>query len=217
MMARKLEPAYTGVPRVNLMPRSETDRREREALTGKWMWGVLAAIVVACLIIAGAFGLTWVANQRLAAEQAQTNQLVTELAGLSDISGALATERELTQFRAEAMGADFSWAPVIGAVTGALPGGTSLTGFDVTSGGDPVPGSNPKTSVGLAGTFTVNSATPLDMAATIRAIRAAPGVMAADGLAITASNVAVGAYQYQLNVTFNQTIYSGQYETKGAK
>ncbi|GAA4354145.1 hypothetical protein [Microbacterium rhizosphaerae] len=216
-MARRLEPAYAGVPRVNLMPRSETDRREREALGRKWMWGVLGAILVACMIIAAAFGLTWVANERLAAEQAQTNQLVTELVGLSDVSGALASQRELTQFRAQAMGSDFAWAPVIGAVTSALPGGTTLTGFDVTSGGNPVTGSDPKTAVGLVGTFTVNSATPLDMASTVRAVRGASGVMAADGMAVTASNVVVGQYQYELSVTFNQTIYSGQYDTKVAK
>jgi hypothetical protein len=199
------------------MPRSETDRRERDALARKWVWGVLGAVVVACLIIAVAFGFTWVANQSLAAEQVNTNRLVTELTGLSDISGALATQRELTQFRAEAMGSDFAWAPVIGAINGALPPGTTLTGFNVTSGGDPVQGTDPKTAIGLTGTFTVSSATPLDMAATIRAVRAAAGVMAADGQAITSSNVSVGAYQYQLDVTFNQTIYSGQYAVKAAK
>jgi hypothetical protein len=216
-MARQPVPAYAGIPRVNLMPRSEIDRRERDALARKWMWGVLGAIVLACLIIAAAFGVTWVANQSLAAEQARTNQLVTELASLSDISGALATERELTQYRAEAMGADFAWGPVIGAVTGALPAGTSLTGFDVTSGGNPVKGQDPKTAIGLTGTFRVDSPTPLDMAATIRAVRSAPGVMAADGKAVTASNVSAGSYQYQLTVTFNQTIYSGQYAVKAAQ
>jgi hypothetical protein len=197
------------------MPRPEVERREREALTRKWMWGVLAALVAACVIIAAAFGLTWLANQRLAAEQAQTNQLISELAGLSDISGALATERELTQFRAQAMGYDFEWAPVIGALTEALPGGTSLTGFDVTSGGDPVAGSDPKTAVGLTGTFTVASNTPLDMAATIRAVRGAQGVLAADGQDISSSGAT--AYQYQLTVTFDQTIYSGTYAAKGTK
>jgi hypothetical protein len=216
-MARQPVPVYAGVPRVNLMPRSETDRRERDVLARKWLWGVLGAVILACVIIAGAFGLTWFANQQLVAEQAETNRLVTELAGLSDISGALATQRELTQFRAEAMGSDFAWAPVVGAVTGALPGGTVLTGFDLTSGGDPVTGADPKTAVGLIGTFTVNSNTPLDMAATIRAVRGATGVMTADGKAVTTSNVTVGAYQYELDVTFNQTIYSGQYAVKAVK
>lgn len=216
-MARQPEVAFAGAPRVNLMPRSEIERRERESLIRKWVWGVLGAVVLAALIAAGAWGLTWVANQRYAASQAETNQLVTQIAGLSDISQALATQRELTQFRSEAMGADFAWAPVISTVTGALPAGVSLTGFDVTSGGNPVPGTKPEDAVGLTGTYTLGSGTPLDMAATIRAVRAAPGVMNADGKAITSSNVSVGAYQYQLTVTFNQTIYSGQYAVKAAK
>ncbi|MDL9981378.1 hypothetical protein [Microbacterium candidum] len=216
-MARQPDLVFAGAPRVNLMPRSEIERRERESLTRKWVWGVLGAVVLTCVVIAAAYAFTLVANIRLASAQAQTNTLLTELAGLSDINSALATQRELTQFRAEAMGADFAWSPVVGAIAGALPPGTSLTGFNVVSGGDPVPGADPKTAVGLSGTYTVASATPLDMAATIRAIRAIPTVIYADGKSVTGGATKGGDYQYQLTVTFNQTIYSGQYAVKAAK
>lgn len=132
-MARAAVPAYAGMPRLNLMPRVEVARRERESLTRRWVWVALGAIVLTLLIIAGAFTVKFFADQRLVAEQARTNDLLVQLSALSEVSQALATEQELTQFRADAMAADFAWAPVIGKVTGILPAEVTLTGFDLTS------------------------------------------------------------------------------------
>ena len=56
-MAIELTPALAGAPRINLLPRSELDRRARERLTRRWVWGVFGAILVALLIIAGTFWL----------------------------------------------------------------------------------------------------------------------------------------------------------------
>ena len=110
-----------GVPRVNLMPPPEIERRKRASPVRGWTWAVFAAILVAVAIIAGAFALKFVADQALVAEQANSNVLITELASLSEVSGALATESELTAFRGDAMAADFAWAPVVATITGALP------------------------------------------------------------------------------------------------
>ena len=88
-------------------------------------------MLVAVLVVVGAFALKFVADQALVAEQAKTNALLTELSSLSEVSGALATEGEFTAFRADAMGADFAWAPVIATVAGALPADVRLTGFDL--------------------------------------------------------------------------------------
>ena len=57
----------SGFPRVNLLPRSEIVRRERDRLVRVWVWIVLAALLVAALIIAGAFAFKVFADQRLAA------------------------------------------------------------------------------------------------------------------------------------------------------
>ncbi len=51
---------FSGVPRVNLMPRSEVARRERDGLVRMWVWIVFGAIIVALLVIAGAFGFKFV-------------------------------------------------------------------------------------------------------------------------------------------------------------
>jgi hypothetical protein len=205
-----MNPVLGGLPRINLMPRSEIDRRERDALIRRWMWGVLGAVLVSMLIIAGGFAIKWLADQRLSAEQAESNALLSELAALSEVSQSLAIERELTNFRSEALGSDFNWAPVIESLADALPSGADLTGFELLSGGVPQ-GEDPAAEVGLVGTVTVGSRNPIDIVATVRALRQIPTIMAADGQSIGSSGLAEGGYSYVLTVAFNQTIYSNEY------
>ena len=201
---------FSGAPRVNLMPRVEVERRERDKLVRLWVWLVLGAIVVALLIIAGAFAFKLFADQRLVAEQARTNALLAEIASLSDVSQALATETELTEFRADAMANDLAWTPVVAKVINVLPADATLTGFDLTVGGAPQ-GEDPTLEQGVVGTVSIDSATPLDIVSIIRSLRGVEGVLYADGQSVTSSQVSEGRYAYQLDVEFDQTAYSNQY------
>lgn len=201
---------FSGVPRVNLMPRIEVARRERDKLVRLWAWLVVGAIVIALLVIAGAFAVKFLADQRLAAEQSRTNTLLTEIAALAEVSQALATEAELTGFRAEAMATDLAWSPAVAKVTGILPADTTLTGFDFAVGGVPQ-GDDPTAEPGLVGTFSVDSPTPLDIVEIIRSLRGVEGVLYADGQSVTSSQQSVGRYSYLLNVVLDQTAYSDEY------
>lgn len=209
-MSSAIISASLATPRVNLMPRSELARRERDNLVRGWVWGALGAIVVALLIIAAAFWLKYSADQRLVAEQNRTNQLLIELASLSDVSSALGTEQELTSFRADAMAVDLAWAPVVAKVAGILPDDTELTGFDFAVGATPT-GDDPATQAGIIGTVSFDSSTPLDIVELIRSLRGVEGVLFADGQSVTSQSTEGGRYAYLLNVTFDQTAYSGQY------
>ena len=201
---------YAGSPRVNLMPRSEIVRRERDSLVRMWVWIVLGAIVVAVLIIAGAFAFKLFADQRLVAEQARTNALLTEIASLSEVSQALATESELTDFRTDAMATDLGWTPVIAKVSGILPAETTITGVNLTVGGVPQ-GQDPTVEQGLVGTVSFDSPTPLDIVALIRSLRGVDGVLYADGQSVTSSQVSEDRFSYLLNVEFDQSVYSNEY------
>lgn len=201
---------FSGAPRVNLMPRTEVARRERDQLVRLWVWIVLGAIVVAVLIIAGAFAFKFFADQRLVAEQARTNTLLTEIASLSEVSQALATESELTDYRTDAMATDLAWTPVIGKITSILPFDTTLTGVDLAVGGVPV-GDDPTLEQGLVGTVTFDSPTPIDIVPLIRSLRGVEGVLYADGQSVTSSQVSSGRYSYLLTVEFDQTVYSNEY------
>ena len=198
------------VPRVNLMPRSEVARRERDGLVRRWAWIVFGAVVVALLIIAAAMAFKLISDQRLVAEQAHTNDLVLELASLSEVSQALAMESELTNFRADAMATDLAWSPVLAKVAGVLPPDTTLTGFDFAVGGAPLT-EDPTSEQGLVGTITIDSATPLDIVGIVRSLRGVEGVLFADGQSVTSSQTSGSRFSYLLNVEFDQTVYSGAY------
>ncbi|HKP07230.1 MAG TPA: hypothetical protein VJU58_08250 [Microbacterium sp.] len=201
---------FSGAPRVNLMPRSEIVRRERDSLVRLWVWIALGAIVVAVLIIAGAFTFKFFADQRLVAEQARTNALLTEIASLSEVSQAIATESELTDFRTDAMATDLAWAPVMAKITGVLPADTTITGVDFAVGGVPQ-GDDPTVEQGLVGTVTFDSPTPLDIVALIRSLRGVEGVLYADGQSVTSSQVSADRFSYLLNVEFDQSVYSNEF------
>lgn len=201
--------AISGVPRINLLPKSEVARRERDGLVRVWTWVLLGAIVLAVLIILAAFAYKLFADQRLAAEQTRSTQLVQEIASLSEVSTAVSTQQELTQFRGEAMATDLEWTPIVSKLLSALPGDATLTGFTFTVGGAPQ-GEDPATAVGVSGTFTVGSPTPLDIVATIRSLRSIEGVLFADGQSVSSSTEG-SAFSYLLNVEFDQTAYSGAF------
>jgi hypothetical protein len=113
-------------------------------------------------------------------------------------------------FRAEAMATDLAWAPVLAKISGTLPAGTTLTGFDFTVGGAPQ-GDDPTSEQGIVGTVSFDSPTPLDIVPIIRSLRAVDGVLYADGEAVTTSQVSADRFAYLLSVDFDQTVYSAIY------
>lgn len=205
-----IAPPLGGLARVNLMPRSEIVRRERDRLIRVWIWIVLGAIVVALLIIAGALTFKFFADQRLAAEQARTNTLLAEIASLSDVSEALTTEAELTDYRQEAASTDIAWVPVLATISSTLPPGTTVTRIDLTAGAAPQ-GGDPTLEQGLIGEVSFDSPTPLDIVPLIRSLRATEGVFYADGESVTSSQVSEGRYAYVLNLQFDQNVYTSEY------
>lgn len=214
-MARKTaQLALAGVPRVNLLPRAETDRRARLSLTRAWSFGALVAIIVVVLLIAGTIFLRFAAERTLAAEQARTATLTTELTGYAEVSRTIAGAATLEAFRAEAMGSDFEWAPVIADVTRAMPTGVLLTGFVLAPGATPT-GEDPTLEAGAFGVLTFTSATTAEQAQTVSALAAVASVQSADAGAMYSAGE--GIYEFIVNVTFDQTIYSGAFSAEGSE
>jgi hypothetical protein len=223
MMARAVAPQVGATPRVNLLPRSELERRERERLTGTWARVVLGALVLTALLIGAAYAWNQFAQQQLAAEQARTTTLTGQIAGLSDVSRSLQTERDLIAYRAEAMGSDLAWSGIFAKARGALPADVTLVGFDLTVGAVPDAASQQadaekakaaaKEAVGLTGTITVSSPTPRDMAPYARALRQVEGISGADANAIATDSGS--GYLYTIDITFDQTVYSNSFAPAG--
>ena len=217
-MARKeaAPSIVASIPRVNLLPRAEVDRRDRAFVIRRWGWGVVAAMAVVVLVAAGTYGMNWAAQQRLAEAQSRTSSLTTQIAELKDVSSALKTKKDLETFRAQAMAGDIDYIKTLTSLAAVLPATVEITGFELTSGGVPVAGADPKSAPGLVGTITLASPDPLEVVSVIRSFRKVAGVTTADGKEVKSKDDtgAGGPYIYTLTVQFNQTVYSGVYATK---
>lgn len=205
--------AWGAAPRVNLMPRAETERRERTRLAKRWIGALVGALLAVVAASGLAFGLQVVAAQRLAMEQARTTSLLGQLAELEDVQRALDLESDLRNFRADAMATDLRWSPLIATVQEQLPPGVTITGFSLAPG--PVPqGDDPSAAVGVSGTLTLSSATPTEIVPLVRALRPLPAVLEADGWQATAEN---GEYSYEIRIALDQSVYTGAYAEEDAE
>lgn len=203
-----------GMPRVNLLPPSEVARRERETLAGRWIWAGIGAVILSALLVSGAWVLNQLAQQSLLAEQNRTTTLIAELGGLSEVSGALATDRELRGYLAEAMGSDIVWEGVQATVESALPADVRLVGFDLTPGA-PAPTKlsheQATDSAGLTGTLTLDSPNTLDIAAVAAQLRTVGAVMRSDANAFAQSTVHDDRYTYTIDIAFDQRVYTERF------
>lgn len=219
-MARSAVASQLGAPRVNLLPPSEVARRENEALAGRWIWIGISAVIISALLIGGAWVWNQFAQQQLAAEQNRTATLIQQISGLSEVSGALATDRELRAYLSEAMGSDISWREVRTTVESALPSGVTLIGFQLTPGA-PAPAKlsddDAAAAAGLTGTVTLDSPNTLDIASIAERLRTVGAVMLSDANTLTQSNAEQGHYIYTIDVAFDQRIYTERFAAEGAK
>jgi hypothetical protein len=209
-----------GVPRVNLMPRAELERRERAFTIRRWGWGVVGALAIVVLVAGAGFGMSWAAKQRLADAQSRTTSLTSQLSALSGVSKALATRTELESFRGQAMGSDLEWLKTMVSLGVVIPDGVVVTGFDLVPGVIPVDGAKPEEQAGLVGTITLESQSPVQIVPVVRAFRKVAGVSSADGSEVTTAegdSAKAGIYTYLIDITFDQTVYTNAYAKSGDK
>lgn len=198
-----------GVPRVNLLPASEVQRRAAGALVRRWVVGLLATAAVVSCLVAAAYWERTVANQQLVAEQARTMDLNVELAGLSHVSRAFAERTTLTTLRAEAMGTDMEWRPLLTELAGSLPKGAALTGVELITGANPVADAVPGTGIGVIGRLTVSTQDPADQNRAIDKLRGLDIVLSADAGALTATGDE--GFSFVVEFVLNQSHYSGDH------
>ncbi|GAA4480327.1 hypothetical protein [Microbacterium panaciterrae] len=220
-MARIAAVTPGGPPRVDLLPPSEIERREREALSAVWVRICLLAVLLAVVLVGATYAWKLYAEQNAAAEQARSITLIGQIGALSEVSKALATESELQNFRADAMGSDLAWTSVLDKARSVLPAGTTLVGFDLTPGADPgattLDKDAAKKTVGLTGTLTIDSPNPVDLGPYARALRDVDGILTADASAAARSSATPGRYTYTVDITFDQTVYSGRFVKEATK
>lgn len=200
------------LPRVDLLPPSEMRRRDMLSRARTWVYIGVGALAVAVLAVGAAVAYNMAASLRLAAEQTRTQQILVGIAGLSDVSRALSTRRELEGMRQEAMAGDLTWVPVIELVAAHLPPGVVVTEYALDAGPVPEPTAEPEAATGVSGTVTFTSPTAIDLVAVTRDLRRADRMRGADLKELTSAE---GVFTYTLHVELDQTIYTGGFATEG--
>ncbi|MCW5951808.1 MAG: hypothetical protein KIT69_06090 [Propionibacteriaceae bacterium] len=198
-----------GVPRVNLLPPSEVQRRAAGALVRRWAAGLVATAIVVSGLVAAAYWERGIVDQQLAAEQARTLDLNVELAGLSHVSRAFAERTTLTTLRSDAMGTDIEWRPLLADLAGSLPKGAELTGLELITGANPVADAEPGTGIGAIGRLTVGTDDPADQNRMVDKLRALDIVLAADAGALTSTGE--DGFSFVVEFVLDQTHYSGDH------
>lgn len=214
--------AFGGVPRVNLMPQSEIDRRERRVLLRRWLIGLIGVLVVTTLVGISAFSVNLLAAKRLLDENDRTNRLLVELASLSEVSEKITQQRELTDYREAAMRADLEWSPLLSSLVGVLPAGVHITSFDGAPGVGPY-ADDPASAPGVTLSLAFESPEPIDIVTVVRAVRSIPTVFTVEGTELTRNGPVLEdpngsdpegqsiTYAYLLTVTSTEAVYSGRF------
>lgn len=201
----------SGIPRVNLLPAAELQRRSASVLIRRWIAGLAATALVVSGLVAAAYWERSVAEQQLAAEQARTMDLNLQLAALSHVSQAIVDRAALAELRTTAMGNDLVWRPLFADVIRTLPRGAQLTGYELVTGGNPTKDADPATEISLFGQLTVTTADPADQNRMIDKLRTLDSFLAVDAGALTVAEPVEKGYTFIVEVVVNQTYYSGDH------
>lgn len=198
---------FAGAPRVNLLPKSERQRRAAGALARRWVAVLMGAVVVAVAVVGGAYAYSMMTTARLTAEQAKTTDLLVQLGELKPVSDAISTRAALTAQREQAMSGDIAWAPIISKLASVLSGDAELTGYVLNAGGA-AQEADPQTQVGMVATLTVSADEPLDGARTAAVLRGVDGVMHVEVMRLGTENE---RYTASVVLQLDQTIYTAKY------
>ncbi|ALJ18744.1 hypothetical protein [Microbacterium sp. No. 7] len=195
--------------RVNLIPRSERDRRKRARAVRLWSTLAIAATVLSIGLVGGAWYLSHVADQRLDEEQALTGKLSEGLQQYHDVSGALGIRDALSAMRVAAMGSDTAWGTVVQRIGAVLPEDTSISGFSLTAGATPADGVAPQDAAGQSGTIELRAPRSIDLVSVARAVRGAEGVRSVDARSM--EDRGDGTFRAALTIEYDQTVYTGAF------
>lgn len=204
-----------GVPRVNLLPPAEMERRSRTELIVRWIGAAFVAVVLVGSVSAVAFGWAAQASDSMLRQQQAAESLGSQLEQYQDVAHLSADADRLDQMRAIAGANDLVWTSLANEIKAVLPSKVSLTGFRLAPGAAPKPGADPKTQVGLQGTLTFSSNRTAAQAETINKLRSLPGLLSVDAGALTMADS--GGYIFQATVSFDQTRYTGRFNETGGK
>lgn len=182
-----------GFPRVDLMPQSHREAKEKDAAKAKWI-KVVSLVVVAVIVMVG-LSFAWAFwNGQVYEQTAELErQSQEQLSEYSEISSMLADINRLDSVADDATSTSVDWDLLIGEINDGLPDTSVMETFSVISG-DPDGGETP-----VVVRATIVSSEPLDYADVIYSI---PGTTNTQLGNLTASPGGDDVREYTYNVSF---------------
>ncbi|HAM45000.1 MAG TPA: hypothetical protein DCM67_08290 [Propionibacteriaceae bacterium] len=203
------------VPRVNLLPPAEMERRSRRELIVRWFGAAFVAVVLVFSVSAVAFGWAAQASGYLIQQQEAAASLNSQMEQYRDVAHLSSDAAKLRQMRAVAGANDIDWTALADEIKAVLPTKVTLTGFRLAPGAAPKAGADAKAQVGLQGTLTFSSNRTVAQAETINKLRTLPGLLSVDAGALSVADN--GGYTFEATVSFDQTRYTGRFDETGGK
>lgn len=203
----------SGLPRVNLLPPREIERRATTALTKRWLCGVLATALLVSAVVAATHWVRASAELQLIAEQDRTAALNHDLASLAEVSAVLNQRAELSSLRGAAMGNDLEWRNLFRDITKALPKGSEIRSFDLLTGANPATDADPTATIGVIGRLTLWSKDPKDLDRMVGNLRELHLTLSADAASLAADGDE--GFSFSVEFVVNQAHYSGRFVSIG--
>jgi type IV pilus assembly protein PilN len=205
-----------GTPRVNLLPPEELERRSLKGLRMRWLGVSISAFVLVALAWGVGLRGGMLAHGDVDAAAADSAQLQSQLADYSEVVDLRTESQKLKRFRGQAGSNDLDWWALLAEVRSVLPEGVSLVGFRLAPGPAPVPGTDPPTQVGLAGTLTFTAASASAQTRTITRLREVRGFISVDAGALSSGGTGAD-FTFVTTVSADQTLYTGRFDLGGGK
>lgn len=130
MAAKKTAPlVYGASPRADLLPEAQRAERRHQQTMPKLLLAIVLSAVLAALIWAGGMVPVLLANQRLAALQTESSELIAQLAAHADVQQSLNAVSNLSAERKSLAAEEVLFVPLLDEIDGVLPGDVSIVRY----------------------------------------------------------------------------------------
>jgi len=122
MAAKRTAPlAYGASPRADLLPEAQRAERKHRQTMPKLLLSIVLSAALAAVIWAGGMVPVLLANQRLAALQTESSELIAQLAAHADVQQSLNTVSNLSAERKSLAAEEVLFIPLLDEIEGLLP------------------------------------------------------------------------------------------------
>lgn len=195
-------------PYVSLMPINRLNAIEVEEAKTKWVKTVGAGVVIAIVISIAALGFKVINQLSYDGAQQNADKVETSILQYKDVDRALSIKQSIEQNIVSGTKNSINWSEVYNRISQNLPEGSSITSFDVATGG----GIKDKSAITVY--LNISSLQPIAYAQISDAFNQVPGIISDD---VIIGNLTGGGegntYTYPIAFNMDPSVLSTRWES----